>query len=87
MFKPSMQANIRHPENNKLRLIEGDSEQRNQVLRSPNVSSNGIVQLRQAALKLHQPKLQAKWIIYPHLTRGDVFLPVMQEALDQKLSN
>ena len=87
MFNQLMHAKISNAEHKKLWLIEGDSEQQGQALRSPNASSNGIDQLRKAALMLSQQKVQTKLIIYPQLTHGEVFIPAMREAFEQKLWN
>ncbi|MGE8539771.1 MAG: alpha/beta hydrolase [Acinetobacter sp.] len=87
MLNQIMQAKISNAEHKKLWLMEGDSEQGSQVPLSANISLNGIDQLRKAALLLNQQKVQNKLIIYPQLTHGEVFIPAMQEAFDQKLRN
>lgn len=79
-------AKISNATHKKLWLIEGDAQQSAKP-QSPNLSLDGIDQLRKAALILNQKQVQTKLVIYPRLTHGEVFIPAMQEMFDQKLFN
>lgn len=86
MLNQITQAKISNATHKKLWLIEGDTQQ-SAKSQSPNISLDGIDQLRKAALILNQKQVQTKLVIYPQLSHGEVFIPAMQEMFDQKLSN
>lgn len=86
MLNQIMQAKISNAAHKKLWLIEGDSQQGGKP-QSPNISVDGIDQLRKASRSLNQKQVRVKLVIYPQLTHGEVFIPAMQEMFDQKLSN
>lgn len=85
MLNKILNAKIKSPDNKKLLVMEGDVTFKKDAQQSPNIDHATIENNRRIVSYLHHQGVNAKFMIYPDLSHGEVFAAALNEVLRNRL--